>query len=214
MRQEEKKYKSTVKTEYQIMDAFIRLGETKDIDRISVKSITEEAQISRGTFYEYFSDINEIITHIESFLLDEMPVYKAGPAKRKIMTLSPEECRKSDWEKAWFCYYRKHCRPLNVLLGPHGDPLFYGKFKAHLVDQIDARMREDGFPEDTMRKYFRSICGGTFIALAREWTTQKYHDEITLENLALISCAIRAGGIYLSMNSDRVAITQKEKDHL
>lgn len=213
MRQEEKKYKSTAKTRYLIIEAFLQLGETKDIDRISVKSITETAQISRSTFYEYFSDINEITAHIEGFLLNEMPTFRVGGAKQQIALLTPEECREADWEKAWFRYYYKYRAPLNMLLGAHGDRQFYGKFKNHLAGQIDTRMGQDGFPEDNMRKYFRSIYSDTLIALAREWTTQKYNDDMTLEDLALISSTIRAGGIYLSMTSDRISGSGKDQEN-
>ena len=205
MRQEEKKYKSTARTRYLILEAFLRLGQTRDIDRISVKSITGAAQISRSTFYEYFSDINEITAHIVPFLLQQMPTVQAGTAKGKITPLSPEECREADWEKAWFRYYYRYRDPLNLLLGVHGNRQFYGKLKNRLAAQIDTRMGQDGFPEDNLRKYFRSIYGDTLIALAREWTAQKNDDDMTPEDLALISSTLRAGGVYLSMTSDRVS---------
>ena len=47
-----------------IIDTFKQLVMTKDFSKLSVAEISEQASISRKTFYRYFKDKNEIIEHI------------------------------------------------------------------------------------------------------------------------------------------------------
>ncbi len=54
----------TTQTRESIFDAFYKLIEEKDIDKITIQNVTERAQINRATFYAHFQDKYE--------LLDEM----------------------------------------------------------------------------------------------------------------------------------------------
>ena len=44
-----------------IADAFIKLSKEKSVDKITVKDLVEECNISRQTFYYHFQDILEVI---------------------------------------------------------------------------------------------------------------------------------------------------------
>lgn len=52
-----------------IMDAFIKLSETKEFSDITVKNITEEAMINRATFYYHFQDIYDLLEKVLSEVL-------------------------------------------------------------------------------------------------------------------------------------------------
>ncbi len=49
-----------------IDEAFLKLYEEKNIDRITIKEITERAEVYRGTFYYYYNDIYEIYAQMEN----------------------------------------------------------------------------------------------------------------------------------------------------
>ena len=55
MAAQEKPVKKSYRTRVRIMEAFIDLMADKDFDAITVKSLVEKANITRGTFYLYFS---------------------------------------------------------------------------------------------------------------------------------------------------------------
>jgi AcrR family transcriptional regulator len=63
-------------TKQNLIDAFWALYCEKRIEKITVKEITQKAGYNRGTFYEYFTDIYDVLNQIEESLiptLDELP---------------------------------------------------------------------------------------------------------------------------------------------
>lgn len=47
-------------TKNNLIEAFWSIYKVKPLPKITVKEITDKAGYNRGTFYTYFSDINEI----------------------------------------------------------------------------------------------------------------------------------------------------------
>lgn len=59
-------YRSSIRSKNLIKKALAKLIHEKDFSKITVSDIIREADISRGTFYAHFSDINGVIEQIES----------------------------------------------------------------------------------------------------------------------------------------------------
>lgn len=55
-----------MRTKEHIETAFINLYEHKDIEKISIKSITDVAHVYRSTFYLYYQDIYDLLERVES----------------------------------------------------------------------------------------------------------------------------------------------------
>ena len=62
-RAEDRRVKRTKKL---LRDCLFRLLEHKSIKDITVKELTEEADINRSTFYFYYKDINDMMIHIQN----------------------------------------------------------------------------------------------------------------------------------------------------
>ena len=62
----------TRKTNKAIKKALVKLMLEKDITKITIKDITEEADINRGTFYFHFSDIYEVLEQIENEIINKI----------------------------------------------------------------------------------------------------------------------------------------------
>lgn len=107
-------------TRQNLMDAFWALYSEKRIEKITVREITQKAGYNRGTFYEYFVDVHDVLEKIESTLipgLDELP-----PATIHGKNLGmPLELFIDLFEKNGPYY--------TVLLGENGDPSFPSKLK-------------------------------------------------------------------------------------
>lgn len=54
------------KTKNKIKKAFLELYETKGIEKISIKEITDLAGVNRGTFYVYYMDIYDLLEKVET----------------------------------------------------------------------------------------------------------------------------------------------------
>ncbi len=59
-------YRSSIRSKNLIKKALAKLIHEKELAKITVSDIIREADISRGTFYAHFSDVNSVVTQIES----------------------------------------------------------------------------------------------------------------------------------------------------
>ncbi len=63
-------YKNSVRSETLIKKATIELlSEKKDISKITVSEIVERAEINRGTFYNHYKDIEDVLNQIEEEIM-------------------------------------------------------------------------------------------------------------------------------------------------
>jgi len=60
------------KTRNGIFNAFIELRANKPLEKITVRELAENAQISKQTFYLHYKDIYDLSTHLENELVDEL----------------------------------------------------------------------------------------------------------------------------------------------
>ncbi|MGN0573284.1 MAG: TetR/AcrR family transcriptional regulator [Acutalibacteraceae bacterium] len=59
-------YRSSIRSKNLIKKALAKLIHTKDVSKITVSDIIREADISRGTFYAHYADVNSVVEQIES----------------------------------------------------------------------------------------------------------------------------------------------------
>ena len=125
----------TEQTRQNIIDAFWSLYLTKRIDKITVKEITNKAGYNRGTFYEYFQDIYEVLEVIENFslpTLDELPPLIVG------------KTNSSTFIHSFMELYQEKYKYYNHLLGDNGDPGFQRKLKNSLKSSIIRALDNNG----------------------------------------------------------------------
>ncbi|MCC8104316.1 MAG: TetR/AcrR family transcriptional regulator [Clostridiales bacterium] len=67
-----KQSETTKKTRQCFLDAFWSLISEKPISKIAVNELTRRTSYNRGTFYEYFLDIDDLVANAEADLLEEM----------------------------------------------------------------------------------------------------------------------------------------------
>jgi len=110
----------TAQTKQNLIDAFWSLYCEKRIEKITVKEITQRAGYNRGTFYEYFTDVYDVLEQIEESLIpsaDELPQIIISNQTMGIPL------------DMFMALYEKNSRYYSVLLGDKGDPAFASKLK-------------------------------------------------------------------------------------
>jgi len=110
----------TAQTRQNLIDAFWSLYCEKRIEKITVKEITNKAGYNRGTFYEYFTDVYDLLDQIEQSLV---------PALNE---LPPINMQNEDMEiplNMFMKLYEQNSKYYSVLLGDNGDPSFASKLK-------------------------------------------------------------------------------------
>lgn len=87
-------------------EAFWQLYEKKDINKIKVKEICDLAGYHRTTFYHHFTDVYDVLEHIEDKIIDEI----SENSDKSLVT-----GKSSDSAKSFAAIYEKYKRYLKLL---------------------------------------------------------------------------------------------------
>ncbi|MGH4138317.1 TetR/AcrR family transcriptional regulator C-terminal domain-containing protein [Clostridium sp.] len=110
----------TAQTKQNLIDAFWCLYCEKRIEKITVKEITQKAGYNRGTFYEYFTDIYDVLKQIEESLIPTLHELPPITIANENMGMPIDMFMK---------LYEENNKYYSVLLGDNGDPAFVSKLK-------------------------------------------------------------------------------------
>lgn len=102
-----------------IRKAFIKILQQKPIQSISVKEICYEAQINRGTFYNHYTDIYDLLRQIEGEL--QLDFEKA---LEPLKYIEDEQITSKTVTTKIFKYIKENFDLYTLTLGEHGDKLF------------------------------------------------------------------------------------------
>jgi AcrR family transcriptional regulator len=115
-----------MQTRKNLADAFWQIYCEKRIEKITVKDITTKAGYNRSTFYEYYTDVYDVLEQIESSVLPDMEKHKKIVLKKNM--LFPVN--------HFVEVYSKNKQYYVVLLGKNGDPAFQEKMKNSYKDLV------------------------------------------------------------------------------
>ena len=63
-------YKNSIRSEKMIQNAVVDLlSEKKDINKITVSEVVIRADVNRGTFYNHYKDIRDVLSHLENEIM-------------------------------------------------------------------------------------------------------------------------------------------------
>jgi AcrR family transcriptional regulator len=113
----------TAQTKKNLMDAFWDLYSKEGIEKTSVRKIVAKAGYNRSTFYEYFTDVYDVLEQIEASILPDIEKHRhflqdiimGTGAHLPLQHLT--------------AVYSKNKKYFVVLLGKNGDPAFQEKIK-------------------------------------------------------------------------------------
>lgn len=121
-------------TKESIQEAFWQLYCKKNIEKITVKEITDRAGYNRGTFYVYFKDVYDVLEQIEDSLVpdfknsNELNKLVAGDDMDAVMRYIVDE-------------FNEQSKYLSVLLSDRGDPKFPNRYKEHVKPLIKNKLK-------------------------------------------------------------------------
>ena len=117
------------KTRAALKRALAVLMKKKNIKDISVKEITELADVNRGTFYLHYKDVYDLLEQSEADFLNEL--------RESIASISPEAMQKSPqilFENVYgLC--KENSDMVNIYLGENGDIRFLNEMSAFLKEK-------------------------------------------------------------------------------
>jgi len=130
----------TAQTKQNLMEAFWQLYCKEGIEKVSVKEITAKAGYNRSTFYEYFTDVYDVLEQIENSLL---------PGPQDLPPLKLENSSATPLPIDTFInIYEKNRKYFVVLLGENGDSSFQSKLKRSVKDMLKNKLVTEGIGDN------------------------------------------------------------------
>ncbi len=135
----------TAATKKRMTAAFFEIYKTKRIEKISVNEITRLSGNNRSTFYNYFTDVYDLLDQLENDLLDDV----VGEIEEAIRSAWSENGKQIDISNMYSTVspvFFKYEEMLYTLLGPDGDPKFADMLKGRVTKDL---MEFSPFPIDS-----------------------------------------------------------------
>ena len=170
----------TEKTRDAFINVFCELYSKKPIERISVKEVADIAGYNRSTFYEYFSDIHELLGYIENDLLNYI--------KDELLVKNSSTINIGN---ALNCFENKnHMLYMNTLLGDYGSIRFLDRLKSEIpLDKLMQNYTKD----DSITPYLTEFYISTSLSLFRLWIRRQ--KDISLDELSILAHNLFAKGM-------------------
>lgn len=145
------------KTKKHLRDALIKLMKEKKVNKITVKELTELADVNRSTFYLYYDDIFDMVDKVESEIIENFS-----------LVFEEFSTKDSTYENtlSFFIYVFKFVKDnsdiCEILLGPDGEYSFMEKFKVAInTSQPNLISKKTRLKNEFFLPFIISGCIGT-----------------------------------------------------
>lgn len=118
--------RQTEMTQKNFQDAFWTLYSKLGIDKITVKDICRLAGYNRSTFYQYYTDVYDMLHKAENQLLDEIYEFVIQLVEQA------NQMNASGLIQTIFEFFAQNDKFISVLFGSHGDKEFTQKVTENL----------------------------------------------------------------------------------
>lgn len=125
-----KQPQKTAQTKRALMDAFWEKAKHRGIQQTTVSEITKRAGFNRGTFYVYFTDIDDLLYQAEDEVIQYIRTHflTIGQIKRDINTDVLQSVSSIIMEM-----FGQYDEKIFLLLGKNGDPYFMDRIREEVA---------------------------------------------------------------------------------
>lgn len=177
------------RTKRLIRTGITQLAKQKNINKITVKELTDLVDINRGTFYLHYKDVSDLVEAIENDLYDEFNEIIAS-VNPQLIIASPVEVLER------FCsFISENADVCGMLLSEHGDAEFVYKFGNMMNDKC-LDIFSAIYPDLNMEIYNLTYqyCKYGSVGLIRCWLIENPH--WTPRQTAELWLKLIATGVY------------------
>ena len=159
-----------VRTKRLIRDALTDLLEEKSFEEITVKDITDTADINRGTFYLHYDSKYALLKKSEDEILDEMK-----ESLKKISTSmiihSQSQNEPVPFLVNLFETLHQNAHFMKVILGPKGDPVFQVKIKNFMRDNFLEKVMQHSKGENLLVpiEHLMAYVSSAHLGVIQQW---------------------------------------------
>ena len=129
--------RSVRNTKKRLYESLMKLVGRKPLNQVTVKEITEDADVNRSTFYFHYQDVSSMVVEMEDKFLQDFSV-----------ALTALEQKSHDFIAILVRCLENHRDLCKLLLGSNGDMAFVEKMKAIVAEKC-SKIWKDAVPELT-----------------------------------------------------------------
>lgn len=152
-------------TRQMLMDAFFSIYMDKPINRIGIKEVTEKAGFHRSTFYEYFSDIYDLLQQEEGEIYNLQRELIMKPVNEGALTLQNGEIL-NNLRKL----FELKGERIAILIGDNGDAAFRRKLKERIKEILMSEKMKKG---DRKSEYIAEFASAGVLSVLEKAYTEK-----------------------------------------
>ncbi|KQU57743.1 hypothetical protein ASG66_18560 [Bacillus sp. Leaf406] len=184
-----------IRTKQLIRDALLDLIPQKGLTKITVKDLTERADINRGTFYLHYKDVADLTDQLKEDIFADIPLLtsKIDPTDIKVAAKNNEPYEPI---QRLLEYLLSHSDFLRVMLLPQGDPQLTVQLKSSMKENMLKKFDQYLGPESPSpavpADYFMSYITSANIGLLTHWMMSG--NDLPVEDIALMMTKIMSQG--------------------
>ena len=156
-----KQPEKTAQTKQSMIDAFWVIAKKRGLNNVTISEITKYADLNRGTFYVYFSDMNDLLAQAEDEIFEDL--------RSKVWTIS-EGKNFADFQAVSakvIEVFGRYDDKLFLLLGKDGDPQFLDHVRKEASTIFNAVMKQE--EENPYQDYIIAYVTSAFTGLLQFW---------------------------------------------
>ena len=157
----------TETTRKNLTDAFWKIYQTKPIERISVREITDLVGYNRGTFYLYFKDVHDILEQIESdtlSIIESKARYYSGRFCSDFSGNDLSEVTAAAMEIFESCDYKPF-----ILLSDRGYQRFEEAIKERMHSHLEEGVKKLVDTDDITKEYIIHFVISGVLGIIKKW---------------------------------------------
>lgn len=198
---EKKTDRRILRTRQKIKETFAHLMEVKGFEAITIRDLTECADINRGTFYLHYLDKYDLLEKSEDELFEEM---------ERLTDEAWEDVSRDQFEKVnmneplpfiikLFEYLEENYDFIKVLLGPNGNSAFQVRVKEVIKKKMLDKFLIHSHPEHMLvpLDYLVAYVSSAHLGVIQQWL-QRGMDRTPQEMALLLSKISNFGPAYVA----------------
>jgi hypothetical protein len=149
-----------IQTEKNIIDAFWIIYKERGFKNVTVKDVIKKAGYNRSTFYDYFIDLEEVLTKIEESVIPSIENMPPADSFNINIGMPIDE---------YVDFFKQHQEFYVVLLGENGDPKFSSKIKHSIKQTLLNHLPENNGPLSNHTDYILEYLLSGMIGILVYW---------------------------------------------
>ena len=182
--------RSVRNTKRRLREGLLRLLEEKPINEISVKELTEQVDVNRGTFYFHYQDIYDLLRDMEQEFFEQFDRTLGENTPALDGEGPPAFDREgSPYLLEIFSFIEANRDFCRIMLSPHGDMKFVELVKRRIDEQCRFfwRILAPGADEKRRGMYNAFLING-LIGLIQEWVNERR--DLSVESISELTATL------------------------